>query len=361
MLSMNVLAGGDGRPSPVRRAIRAALAAALLLDAPAVLGQTTADSLTTYLSASDVHKRAEAVGRLNALPVAELTPAARRALVNLLEAEATGHAPASTDTSAAEDETYDEYIIALTDGVLRLKDPSALRGLALMGAQTSREAQQFIASFGARGLPYLDEAWQKSESARPTVVTTWAFAAALTGPNALNPTDRRRVLASIMSAAETYPIAIAGASRATSLVELAPLLSSLSTRVTSEVVRGRLAKALLELAPIRSQTSVATLLDRTSDWLTGFCTRGGGLDLESSANASKADDDRPATRQIACVALWWGLKLTRADVAAGRTDAARVRLGLVARAAAFARTRGIFTAAEADIVEGNARYLLTRI
>jgi hypothetical protein len=335
--------------------------AVLLLSASTAFAQTTADSLTRYLSSTDVHKRAETVARLNALPISALTPATRRAMVNLLEAEATGHAPASTDTTATDDETYGEYVIALTDGVLRLKDPSALRGLALIGAQTSREVQQFIASFGARGLPYLDEAWLKSEDARPTIVTTWAFAAALTGPNALTSADRRRVLASIMSAAEEYPIAVAGASRAASLVELAPLLAALSTRETDAVVRNRLAKAVTELTPLRNQTSVATLLDRTSDWLAGFCTRTGGVDPESAGNANRADDDKPATRQIACVSLWWALKLTRADVAAGRMEAARLRLGLVARAAAFARTRGIFTAAETDIVEGNARYLLTRI
>jgi hypothetical protein len=145
-------------------------------------------------------------------------------------------------------------------------------------------------------------------------------------------------------------------------VELAPLLSALSTRVTSEVVRNRLTKAVSQLAPVRDQTSVPTLLGRTSDWVAGFCTRTSGLELESSESSSdRAEDERPASRQIACASLWWGLKLARVDVAAGRTTAARQRLGFVARVAAFARTRGILTAAESDIVEGNARYILTRL
>src|SRR4051812_3041228 len=94
-----------------RSALLAATTALLALPASRAAAQgSTADSLAGLLSTADVHQRALAVARLNALPLAELTPGARSALVELLDAEATRRAPIDADAIGAEDEIYAEYL-----------------------------------------------------------------------------------------------------------------------------------------------------------------------------------------------------------------------------------------------------------
>ena len=130
---------------------------------------TPADSLANLLASPDVHVRALSVASLDALPISALTPGARQALVKLLDAEATHSVTAEVNEISEEDETYEEYITSLTGIVVALNDPTATRALALLGIETSEDAQRLVASAGAANLPVLDDAWQANPSARPEI------------------------------------------------------------------------------------------------------------------------------------------------------------------------------------------------
>ncbi|HEY2065584.1 MAG TPA: hypothetical protein VGG84_06465 [Gemmatimonadaceae bacterium] len=326
---------------------RIAAFAAILgtLGAQATLAQD-ADLLASRLTTPNVHVRAEAVARLNALPISALTPSARGAMIALLEQEATGQAPVSADTAADGDETYGEYVIDLTSGVMRLQDPAALRGLALLGIQTGRDVQQYVASFGARSLPVLAEAWRLKADARPSVITTWAFSAALTGPNALSKEDRQQVLASILSASDTYPIAVASAARSGSLVILIPVLANIAAHTTDEVISSRAEKAVTILSTQRAGMSPLALFDETAQWVAGFCGGPGSA---------------TGIRNGTCVSLRNRLDNAREHIIAGRVGPAVNVLTAIEREATDARLKGALTAAESLLIADNARYVASRL
>jgi hypothetical protein len=315
------------------------------LGAQAALAQD-ADALASRLTTSNIHVRAEAVARLNALPISALTPAARGAMIALLEQEATGQAPVSADTAADVDETYSEYVIDLTSGVMRLQDPAALRGLALLGIQTGRDVQRYVASFGARSLPMLAEAWRLKSDARPSIVTTWALSATLTGPNALSKEDRQQVLASILAASDSYPIAIASAARSGSLVVLMPVLANIAAHTTDEVISSRAEKAISLLDPQRAGMSPLALFDETAQWVAGFCGGPGSA---------------TGTRNGTCTSLQNRLDNAREHIVAGRVGPAVNVLTAIEREATDARSKGALTAAEAALISDNARYLASRL
>jgi hypothetical protein len=369
--------------SPAQRPVRwlAMLCIASALAAPAVLAQgnvAESDSLARLLMTPSIHKRADVVARLNALPIVELSPSARMGLVALLDAEATGRAPVDPNPPGGEDETYSEYLIELTDAVLKLKDPASLRGLTRLGIQTGFQVQRFIASFGATSLPSLDEAWRTEVRARPSIITTWAFTLARTGPNALNPQNRRRVSASIIAATDSFPIAVASAARVGSLSALVPLLADVASRSKSDIVRGEAQKAVNVLAPLRAATTPVALLEQTSELLRGFCAKGGhdeGDDdkgehddphvaaATSTPSVRKHDEHEgeQLSREEACGTLRGKLTFARATLVTGRPAAAKLVLEDIVHTAARARASGAFTSAEAALIEGNATYILSRL
>ena len=312
---------------------------------------TVADSLAGVLASPDIHARAVAVARLDALPTAELTFAARTALVSLLDAEATHTVAPDPNQIPDEDETYEEYIIDLTSVVLKLHDPAALRGLTLVGIQTSEDVQRYIASSGAGSLPALDDAWQANPDDRPTIVTTWAFMLGTAAPDALGAQDRQRVLASIFAATDSFPIAVAGAARTASLTALEPVLAELAANAASDVVRSRAAKAVDVLGPMRDATPPAQLLVESSDLIGAFCARPG------LSNTARVHPNRPA----ACGKIGADLNKAAASLQASRPDDAKAALGDASATAAEARRIGALSAAEGAAVEGNVAYLLTRI
>jgi hypothetical protein len=332
------------RPSLLGRVVALVLAA-VAFDTRTSVAQDV-DVLASRLTMPDVHVRAEAVARLNALPVSALTPAARAAMITLLEQEATGQAPVSPDTAADGDETYDEYIIDLTSGVMRLQDPAGLRGLALLGIQTREDVQQYVASFGVRSLPLLTEAWRLKPNARPSIITTWAFSASLTGPNALTKEDRQTVLAQILSASDEYPIAVASAARSASLVALVPVLADMASPTANEVIRSRAEKAITLLTPARAAASPLALLDETAQWLAGFC---------------RTEGSHTGARNGTCTSLQNRLANAREHVVAGRTTPAINVLMAAEREAADARSKGALTAAESALIAGNAQYIASRL
>lgn len=312
---------------------------------------TTADSLAGILASPDIHARALAVARLEALPLAELTPGARSALVSLLDAEATHTVAPDPNQLTDEDETYDEYIIGLTRVVLELHDPAAIRGLTLVGIQTSDDVQRYVASSGARSLPALDEAWQANPDARPTIVTTWAYMLGVGAPDALGAQDRQRVLASIFAATDSLPIAVAAAARIASLTTLEPVLADLAASAASDVVRSRAAKAVEILGPVRGATPAPQLLGATAELVDAFCARAG------LANAARVHPNRPA----ACGKIGADMNKAAAALRVSRPDVAKAALGDASATAAAARAAGALSAAEVAVVEGNVAYLLTRI
>jgi len=134
------------------------------------------DSLTKLLRSRDVHVRGDAVVRLTNVNTADLPAATRTAIISLLEHEALGDvANADTMPLSENDETWGGEIDDLTNLVMRMRDPPALRGVALLGMQTSKAAQEFVADFGPRAMPVLDEAWTRRPDMRPDVDITWGL------------------------------------------------------------------------------------------------------------------------------------------------------------------------------------------
>jgi hypothetical protein len=353
-----------GRPAPTgpRRAMThflvsssIVLAGAMGVPTVALAQRSTSDSLARFLAVPSLHRRADAVARLNTLPLAQLSPSARTAIVALLDAEATGHAPVDPDTLATNDERYGEYILDLTDLVVKLQDPASLRGLTRLGISSGDAAQRLVASFGTASLPPLSEAWNADERVRPSVVTTWAFMLAVTGPRALGASDRSRVLGAILSATDRYPMAVAIAARAGSLTALSPLLADVAARSPSDIVRSRAEKAVTVLGPARDATPPAALLAQTADWLSGVC----GTGEEDDASREPPLEGRP--RKEVCATLRNDIRHAGTALTGGRLDVVRGSLNDIVVVAASARTRGTLTQAEAALVGGNARYLLSRL
>ncbi|MGH7673631.1 MAG: hypothetical protein ACREMV_00035 [Gemmatimonadales bacterium] len=131
-----------------------------LLLPPAGAGQGSLDSLVRLLDSPDWHERSDAIAILGRLPPDSLPPGYGPKVIALLEREAL-----QPNAALGQGEGYGEYQLALVRAVRRLKDPTSLRGVALLGVGTSRRSAEFVASHGAAGLPYLDEAWDRDPTA----------------------------------------------------------------------------------------------------------------------------------------------------------------------------------------------------
>ena len=333
---------------PVPRGLAVALLFAVAT--PALAQERTADALAGILTSSQVHLRADAVARLNALPLEELTPFARAKLVALLDAEAMKSMPAPEEVRSEEDERYGEYLLDLVDVVLKLRDPGSLRGMALLGIHSGLDAQRYVASFGSQSLPLLDQAWRDDPDVRADVMGTWGFM--LAGTGSLSEPEKDKLLSAIISLADDHPIYVASAARTAPLPVLAPVLADLAASATSGVVRSRTEKAVQELAPLRGAMSPNGLLRDTERIQRSFCAVPGLVVKPPHGHLN-----RPA----ACGKIGADFEAARAALNTGRPDDARAALRSAAATAADARASGVFTAAEAALVEGNALYLSSRI
>lgn len=224
------------------------------------------ERLLDDIRSPQVSVRAIAVAHLSGMPVAALSANGRGALVGLLEAEATGTAPAEDQVSdAPDDELWGEYIIDLTDLVVRMADPRALRGLSLLGIQTSRSAQEFVAHQGEAALPFLDEAWDTTPSARPSVIQTWGRILLLGDGSALSSGARNRLLERLASGAPDEPLAVASASRKAVLLPLMPILLRAAHRESDEIVATEIARSVAILrAKLRTLSRSALFTELTS-------------------------------------------------------------------------------------------------
>jgi hypothetical protein len=330
-----------------RSTLAATLGVVTLIPTTAPQAQSRrADSLTTLLATPNIHVRAEAVARLTALPLRDLGVGTRKALIGLLEQEATGTAPTGGEVLGADDETYGEYVIDLTSAVLRFQDPSSLRGMARLGIETSPDAVQFVVSYGARSLPYLDEAWAYSESSQPSVIATWGAMLAARGTSALGPVDRERLLGKLLRAADNQPLAVARAASDASLVSFIPVLELIALRAgDDEIVRARALAAVATLKASRGRTSALTLVIQAQEWLETFC----------------AQEGTSGQRRATCESLTNQLGVARGDLERGAIQPARNVLEDIARKAESAGTSGALSLYESRIISVGARFIISKL
>jgi len=300
------------------------------------------DSLVRLLTAPSLAVRADAVVRLSLIPMAQLPASARPALISLLEREATGQV-AYPDTTAAGDETWGEYIIDLTRTVVRFHDPTSVRGLSLIGIQTSRAAQEFVAGLGSQSLAALDEAWTTKRSARPSVLVTLGRMVAQQQMNGLSESDRQGVLKRIWAGVDSFPIALATAARAASFFVLVPVLRHIASSDSDPSVGAAVGRAVAELQPKLDAMPPANVASGLSDWLRALCLSAQG------------------TRSIACTSLSGSLTSARGQITANQPGPARDTLTAFAAQVDAGFQQGVWSDGEHRLLAANARYLGFRL
>jgi len=288
--------------------------------------QQPADLLRA-LDSPDWQVRSSAIHELNDLPVANLPPGFAAKAIALLEREAVDSAPGPKPEGG---EGYGEYLIELMEGVVRLRDPRSLRGMALLGVQMSREAQEFVAEQGATVLPFLDEAW-RNPNARASVAVTWAYM--LTTYSArLSRNDRLEVVRRVLEAhaidTQSFLFAVDDAQ----LVIAIPLIEHVATRGEIDIVRDDARRSATRLKATRDSMSPAALLSQLSEALDALCL---------SACAERA---------TACASLSTTLRGSSADSLV--TFARRVDSGFLRR---------VWSDDERRVLSISARYVATRL
>jgi hypothetical protein len=316
----------------LRRAVRPALASA------STQGSRAIDSLAALLDSSDYRVRAEGVAGLSVVPVESIPNTVAAQLMTLLDRE--GSASASTAvsgqsaTSDAAAEQYGEYIIALTDLVLSFKDARATRGMALIGIQTSREAQQFVAAQGASVLPLLDSVYAGSAATAPGVVKTWAY---VLGQRArpLAHADSVHVVSRLLTTGPAHPVAFASAARIAGLVDAAASLEAVGSATSDPIIRSVTHDAAAQLRVVRQQQPTAVRVHQMGFLLETLC----------------AD---PAADRTRCGAVNDSLAAIRQG---GASAATQQRLGKVAGQLSGA---GALTGHQALILQDAAHEISTR-
>lgn len=295
----------------------------LTLQRPA---QLPADLLRA-LDSPDWQVRSSAIHELNDLPVANLPPGFAAKAIALLEREAVDSVPGPKPEGG---EGYGEYLIELMTGVLRLRDPRSLRGMALLGVQMDREAQEFVAEQGAVVLPFLDEAW-RDENARMAVAETWAYM--LTTYSArLSRTDRLEVIRRVLAAHTIDTQSFTNAAEDAELIVAIPLIERVATTDEIDIVRDVARRAGTRLKSKRDSMSPAALMSQLSEALDALCL---------SARAERA---------AACASLNATLRGSSADSLV--TFARRVDSGF---------SRQVWSDDERRVLSSSAQYVATRL
>lgn len=289
------------------------------------------ESLVRMLGSPDWQVRSEGAARLNLIPANQLPSNYAATIISLLEQEATSPRP------RMEGEGYGEYLLHVVDGVVRLRDQRSLRGLALLGIETSGAAQEYVASQGAASISVLDEAWGRSHS--DGVAETWAYMLARYAQG-LSRSNRLQVVAKLIGVLRENSRAFTSAAVEAPLPEVVPLVEEIATSDSVPARRQAANEALNVLRPLRDRTSPRDLLSKSSDWLDAVC-----------AESPRAD---------ACQAI-------RADAANAQTQlethgisGARPALDELARQARVVHDAGELSDLGYRLVVGNAEYLLTR-
>ncbi|MBW7933483.1 MAG: hypothetical protein H3C62_07700 [Gemmatimonadaceae bacterium] len=318
----------------------------VMLSAPAVRAQSI-DSLTAALGSSALLVRASAVESLNRLPVSALPSATRDALIALLEREATGTQPVDPEATADDDEAWGEYIIGLAEVVQQLGDSRALRGLCLLGIQTSRSAQEYVASFGAQAIAPLREAWSTKPTSRPSVITTLALVA-----KSADSTTRLVVLQTLLAPDDTFPIAIADAAIAGNLFGLVPFLDSLARAPDlSPIAQGALQEAADTLRPQLTSIPAPQLLAEYEGLLAAICHNASGA-LQGYCESSENGIENSAKHLLASSAQ---------HVQQGFTNQARQELEQVVARTVNAVSAGTLTAWQGIVIITGLQQVIARL
>jgi hypothetical protein len=249
------------------------------------------------LDSPDWRVRADAMNRLNSLTLTELPASFRSKAIALLEREGTSSAGSEAG------EGYGEYVIAVVEGVLRLNDPGAVRGMALVGINTSRNAQEFVAAQGGMALVPLDEAWQ-DENSREAVGETWAlmivsFAGRLTAD------ERLQVIRRILSARGADAQAFTNAVDDAALGAAVPVVEDVAATDPSSIVRTVAAGVASRLRDQRAALTPSAQVDRLKEALSALCLGASG------------------PRSSACTSLSSKLSDAQSQLAANQESAAR--------------------------------------
>ena len=301
---------------------------ALLLAGMCPFAAQQATWMIPLFESPDWEIRSSALWGLDTLPTDSVPERVRVKLFTLLEREAL------RPDGGESGEGYGEYLIRLVQTVLRFKDPRSLRGMALLGNQTSREAQEFVASFGPAALPALEEAWRVGGEPRRTAVETYGYMLAAPRSGA-----RRTVLRLLIQAADSPPVQLGDAALAAGLVASLPLLERALEAAPPGLERSELARATDVLRFRRDTTSAAAIAAELLDWVQGFCYGSAG------------------PRRLTCLEAIAPLVEIR-----GRPDRRLDRSGKALLAALASRVeevgrRGVWEPREALLVAGTARYL----
>ena len=297
-------------------------------------------AMTAALDATDLPSRAIAVAALATLSPAGLPSATRLKLVALLEREATTTQPTRPDDG--EDGETGLYLTQLIRAVVRLAEPSSTRGLALIGLQSSGDAQQFVASRGDAAVALLEEAERADpDNLGPVAATRGIMLGDYAG--LLTSTSRTAVRAAILRIASVDALAFARAARYANLVETASLVAQLASGSTDELERAILGDAADKLSVLRSQASTESILDALTASLTALCDKAQG------------------NRLITCQAMVKQARSAFDNLRIAKPAKAHELLVALASAATEAARRGVITSSEGTMISGTATYLTTRI
>lgn len=293
-------------------------------------GQATPDSLVRLLNSPDWRVRSDAIARLSLVPTHRLPTTYAATVIPLFEREAM-----SSDTHS---EGYGEYLLDLMQGVVRLRDPRSLRGLALLGIRMSREAQEYVASQGGTSLPFLDEAWQRGHS--DAIAETWAYMLTRYDKVLTRP-QRLHVMARFLAVAPVNSRAFSWAAQIGPVPDVVPIIEEIESS-EPQVMRKRAAtNALNKLRPLRDGMSPRDLSTRLEDWLEAMCL------------------DASGARASTCQSLRERVKKAKDEVQARGLSAAKPMLGRVVDEVDPARAPGL-NDFERRLIAGNAQHLLRR-
>lgn len=288
------------------------------------------DSLVRMLASPDWRVRSDAIARLNLVPTRQLPSAYATTVIQLFEREAL--------ESRQQSEGYGEYLLDLMQGVVRLRDPRSLRGLALLGIRMSREAQEYVASQGGASLPFLDEAWQRGHS--DAIAETWAYM--LTRyDKALNRPERLQVMARFLAVAPANSRAFSWAAQIGPVPEVVPIIEEIETNDPQEMRKRAATNALNKLRPLRDGMSPRDLSSRLEDWVEAMCL------------------DASGARAGTCQNLRQRVKMAKDEVQTRGLSAAKPMLGTVVDEVDPARAPGL-NDFERRLIAGNAQHLLRR-
>ena len=232
------------------------------------------DTLSRMLDSSDFRARGAAVGALATLPTDSIPSDIKSRLMTLLDREGIASTRGESDITAqspeVDAEEYGEYVIALTNLVLTFRDAHASRGIALIGIQTSRDAQQFVAAQGAVVLPLLDSVYVANPATAPAVVKTWGYALA-TPAVRLAHADSVHLVSRLLTVAPQHPIAFASAARAAQFVDAAPALEKIGAETSDPNVARVTRSAAIQLKVLRSRQPSRLRVQQMGLVLEGVC------------------------------------------------------------------------------------------